>query len=109
MVRDEAGGGYGDTSGIPRLQPEAIPGAAAAAALTAVQEVQRQTTAVPVVAPDAVQPAPAPAEVPAQETNARAAVPRTNPIILPDVKVDELGVADRLGLSDDDEEVGPTS
>jgi cell division transport system ATP-binding protein len=37
--------------------------------------------------------------------------PRTHPIILPDVDVAELGVADRLGLSDsgDDQEVGPTS
>src|SRR5690606_33553435 len=43
MVRDEVGGGYGDTSSIPRLQPEAIRGAAAAAALTAVQQVQRES------------------------------------------------------------------
>jgi cell division transport system ATP-binding protein len=36
--------------------------------------------------------------------------PRTHPIVLPEVDVAELGVADRLGLSDeDDEEVGPTS
>ena len=34
MVRDEVGGGYGDTSSIPRLLPETVPGAAAAAALT---------------------------------------------------------------------------
>src|SRR5690606_15180929 len=40
MVRDEVGGGYGDTSSIPRLLPEAVPGAAVAAARTAVQEVQ---------------------------------------------------------------------
>lgn len=43
MVRDEVHGGYGDTSNIPRLVPEEVRGAAAAAALTAVQEVQRQT------------------------------------------------------------------
>ncbi|WP_040165081.1 cell division ATP-binding protein FtsE [Microbacterium gorillae] len=37
--------------------------------------------------------------------------PMTRPIALPDVQVDELGVADRLGLGafDDDDEVGPTS
>ncbi|WP_244632002.1 hypothetical protein [Microbacterium sp. Se63.02b] len=36
--------------------------------------------------------------------------PRTHPITLPTIDVAELGVADRLGLSDeDDEEVGPTS
>ena len=41
---------------------------------------------------------------------APAARPRTHPIVLPTVDVAELGVADRLGLSDeDDEEVGPTS
>ncbi|WP_193596442.1 cell division ATP-binding protein FtsE [Microbacterium sp. YJN-G] len=154
LVRDEVGGGYGDTSAIPRLQPEAVPGAAAAAALTAVQEVQRETVAIPVMreaaerpaSPDIVRPAadrpaaerPAPAERPAAERPAAqeradaaasdvrapeppaaatppeespAAVgPRTNPIFLPDVQVEELGVADRLGLSgDDEEEVGPTS
>jgi len=120
MVRDELGGGYGDTSSIPRLRPESIPGAAAAAALTAVQEVQRQTVATPVIAPDA--PAPSASEkpdaeredvvppAPPEENPYAAATPRTNPIVIPDVKVDELGVADRLGLSDgDDEEVGPTS
>jgi len=129
MVRDELGGGYGDTSSIPRLLPEAVPGAAVAAARTAVQEVQRQTIAITTVDPDAASRPPhadvvAPARVetdaavradaaPVAET-AKApalapAAPRTNPIIIPDVQVDELGVADRLGLSDDDEEVGPTS
>src|SRR5690606_12769423 len=45
MVRDEVGGGYGDRSNVPVLEPEAIKGAAATAALTAVLEVQRQTAA----------------------------------------------------------------
>lgn len=149
MVRDEVHGGYGDTSNIPRLVPEEVRGAAAAAALTAVQEVQRQTADLSVVRaalaeeldaqrraaaaspavtkpaaaatpqvveppeparepgvvepPDVVQPQPA-AEHPAP------AGPRTHPIVIPEVDVAELGVADRLGLSDqDDEEVGPTS
>lgn len=37
--------------------------------------------------------------------------PLTRPIVIPEVKVAELGVADRLGLGefDDDDEVGPTS
>ncbi|MBT2473244.1 cell division ATP-binding protein FtsE [Microbacterium sp. ISL-103] len=138
MVRDEVHGGYGDTSNIPRLVPEEVRGAAAAAALTAVQEVQRQTSDLSLVraalaeelsaqrkaaAPSAdavptasetpeAQAAPveppvvdeAPADPPA------GVVPRTHPIVLPDVDVAELGVADRLGLSDDGaEEVGPTS
>lgn len=160
MVRDEVGGGYGDTSSIPRLTPEAVPGAAAAAALTAVQKVQRETitgvvaTAPPTVAeqaaaeqpvvaqpaaeqlaavqpaaeqratehpvsrpsdPDAAQPAvggdqrPPVAPTPPEEP-ATVVGPRTNPIVIPEVEVAELGMADRLGLSGgDDEEVGPTS
>lgn len=159
MVRDEVHGGYGDTSNIPRLVPQEIRGAAAAAALTAVQEVQRQTSDLslvraalaeelstqrsaaaasggrsteksaadpartveppepvqnPLSAPDAAQDAkvvepPAPVETPAAEQPAVVG-PRTHPITLPAVDVAELGVADRLGLSDeDDQEVGPTS
>ena len=142
MVRDEVGGGYGDTSGIPRLQPEAIRGAAAAAALTAVQQVQRESTQPrvaepePVVVPPAdaapaetspavIPPAPAPEsaegsapteaplppDIPTPpEESATTVGPRTNPIIIPEVEVAELGMADRLGLSGgDDDEVGPTS
>ncbi|MCS3844819.1 cell division ATP-binding protein FtsE [Microbacterium sp. AK031] len=129
MVRDEVHGGYGDRSMIPQLVPEQERGAAATAALTAVQAVQRQTeslepltvemiasmkaarnaAAVPATqtAPDAD--AAAPESTPAAEPAATG--PRTHPIVLPDVDVAELGVADRLGLSDgrDDEEVGPTS
>lgn len=127
MVRDEVGGGYGDTSSIPRLMPEAVPGAAVAAALTAVQEIQRETiTGVvptppveqpaaphpasrPTSNPDAVQPTAQGAQRPPAE-QAEAAAPRTTPIVIPEVEVAELGMADRLGLSrDDDEEVGPTS
>ncbi|WP_091225768.1 cell division ATP-binding protein FtsE [Microbacterium sp. 3J1] len=136
MVRDEVHGGYGDTSNIPRLVPEEVRGAAAAAALTAVQEVQRQTSDLSLVraalaeelsaqrkaaasAPDAVptasetpeaQAAPIEPQVDETPVEAPAAVgPRTHPILLPQVDVAELGVADRLGLSDDAEEVGPTS
>ncbi|GAA1991980.1 cell division ATP-binding protein FtsE [Microbacterium pumilum] len=45
MVRDEVHGGYGDTSGLPSLAPAPERGAAAAAALTAVLEVQREVAA----------------------------------------------------------------
>ncbi|WP_226531742.1 cell division ATP-binding protein FtsE [Microbacterium paraoxydans] len=157
MVRDEVHGGYGDTSNIPRLVPEEVRGAAAAAALTAVQEVQRQTADLSVVRaalaeelaaqrsaaadrgaeaepsagmvepPRTVEP---PEQVFTPEADGAARIveppaavvppaaveppavnrPRTHPITLPNVDVAELGVADRLGLSDeDDEEVGPTS
>ncbi|MFD5216008.1 cell division ATP-binding protein FtsE [Microbacterium sp. NPDC058345] len=162
MVRDELGGGYGDTSNIPRLTPEAVRGAAAVAALTAVQEVQRETSALPVLPLDALAasqaaasrteapaarrteppaaasapaasapaasapsasapaasapataaaPAAEPGTVPTPAEESSPAGPRTNPIVLPEVEVAELGVADRLGLSDadDDEEVGPTT
>lgn len=155
MVRDEVHGGYGDTSNIPRLVPAEVRGAAAVAALTAVQEVQRQTADLsmvraalaeelseqrkaaaaapaPAPAPETVadpapvaapapgaEPMPADAVVPPEQVAAQsltpaeppvAVGPRTHPIVLPQVDVAELGVADRLGLSDgDDEEVGPTS
>ncbi|HWS50028.1 MAG TPA: cell division ATP-binding protein FtsE [Microbacterium sp.] len=128
MVRDEVHGGYGDTSNIPRLVPEEVRGAAAAAALTAVQEVQRQTADLSVVRAalaeelnaqrrqSAAEPVrqelpaePAAEAAPAASTPLPEAAPAaSNP--LPHVEVAELGVADRLGLSDsDDEEVGPTS
>merc|ERR1711965_1151977 len=48
-MRDERHGGYGDTSGLPRLQPEQVRGAAAAAALTAVLELQREVGIEPTV------------------------------------------------------------
>ncbi|MFK4789964.1 cell division ATP-binding protein FtsE [Microbacterium sp. ZW T5_56] len=146
IIRDDRHGGYGDTSAIPRLEAFTERGAASAAALTAVLEVQREVAAavdagdpavvvaaavaVPVAekaevaadadAPfgtgerepegDSVEPAimrPALAE-PVADAEAR---PMTRPIALPDVQVAELGVADRLGLSeyDDNDEVGPTS
>ncbi|WEK60273.1 MAG: cell division ATP-binding protein FtsE [Candidatus Microbacterium colombiense] len=146
MVRDEVHGGYGDTSNIPRLVPEEIRGAAAVAALTAVQEVQRQTADLSVVraalaeelgaqrkaaasTPSVTQPpvatttasvptasvptAPVPTETAPDDILPAVPAtvgPRTHPIVLPQVDVAELGVADRLGLSsEDDEEVGPTS
>ena len=136
MVRDEVHGGYGDTSNIPRLAPEEVRGAAAVAALTAVQEVQRETADLSVVraaiaeeqrkaqapAADAVPAAsetpeaqaapiePQPAAEAQPSTEQAPQGPRTHPIVLPQVDVAELGVADRLGLTDEGtEEVGPTS
>jgi len=136
MVRDEVHGGYGDTSNIPRLAPEEVRGAAAVAALTAVQEVQRETADLSIVraaiaeeqrkaqapAADAVPAAsetpeaqaapiePQPAAEAQPSTEQAPQGPRTHPIVLPQVDVAELGVADRLGLTDEGtEEVGPTS
>lgn len=133
MVRDERGGGYGDTASIPRLTPEVEKGAAAVAALTAVLEVQREVTgttgpvqplrlpeAAPAVrgegTPDAAASTSASDEVdaPTAEPAPASREPGTGtgfiPVTTPDV--DELGLADRLGLgkkTDRSDEVGPTS
>lgn len=108
MVRDETHGGYGDRSMIPQLAPEQERGAAATAALTAVQEVQRQTESLQPLTADMIASMKAARDA---QPPAEPATPRTHPVLLPEVDVAELGVADRLGLSaaDDDEEVGPTS
>jgi cell division transport system ATP-binding protein len=132
MVRDERGGGYGDTASIPRLTPEVEKGAAAVAALSAVLEVQREVTgrtgplqplpttdAAPAPRAEAADAAPeaaaAPAsDAPADEPTRQPREPGTNtgfiPVTTP--QVDELGLADRLGLgkkTDRSDEVGPTS
>lgn len=114
MVRDETHGGYGDRSMIPQLVPEQERGVAATAALTAVQEVQRETESLEPLTAEKI--AAMKAERDAAAAGAAASVPqatgpRTHPILLPEVDLAELGVADRLGLTttDDDEEVGPTS
>lgn len=123
MVRDERRGGYGDTSGLPRLAPEVEKGAAAVAALTAVLEVQREVAhvtgsvepmnladAARAVAEQAAQVAAASASEPAEEPREQNANTRSVPVTTPDV--DALGLADRLGLADKndrDSEVGPTS
>ncbi|WP_426181896.1 cell division ATP-binding protein FtsE [Microbacterium sp. TWP3-1-2b2] len=134
MVRDEVHGGYGDRSMIPQLVPVEERGAAATAALTAVQEVQRQTESLEPLTAEMIasmRAARSASSAPATEATADSesdsystasaptptvepaptAGPRTHPIVIPEVDVAELGVADRLGLSDsgDDEEVGPTS
>ncbi len=142
MVRDERHGGYGDTSGIPRLAPETERGAAAVAALTAVLEVHREIAETGQVEPLTLDAAVAATEQVAQpilhdsaarataEAEAAAAAslgerlpdgaaapqpvepkPTTRPVPvadIPEVEVDELGLADRLGLGGSDDEVGPT-
>jgi len=109
IVRDETRGGYGDRSMIPQLVPQEERGAAATAALTAVQEVQRETESLEPLTAEMIASMKAERDAAAQE--AAPSAPRTHPIVLPEVDVAELGVADRLGLSaaDDDDEVGPTS
>ncbi|NHI16612.1 cell division ATP-binding protein FtsE [Microbacterium excoecariae] len=114
LRRDERRGSYGDTSVISMLRPEAEKGASALAALTAALELQREVSATPAASadpgpetgmadpPEATEadPAPLAAEEP----------PRTTSIPHVAVDVDELGMADKLGLRDgDDNEVGPTS
>jgi cell division transport system ATP-binding protein len=100
IVRDERHGGYGDTSGIPRLAPETERGAASVAALAAVMQLQRE-----IAETGQVEPIPA-AEPVADRLDSE---PRPAPVPeLPDVPVEELGIAARLGLDGDDDEVGPT-
>lgn len=121
MVRDERHGGYGDTSGLPRLAPEVEKGAAAVAALTAVLEVQREvahvTGSVEPLNLDAARAEAAQREAAAAAPVEQAEEPRepgphtrSIPVTTPDV--DALGLADRLGLADKNDrtdEVGPTS
>jgi cell division ATP-binding protein FtsE len=137
LIRDDRHGGYGDTSALPSLAPQEEKGVAATAALTAVLELQREIAAnPPVMHPDAPRPAttvssaapPAPAEnAPAAEGPAESdpAEPpithsaqepstATRPIQIsaPQVDLGDLGLddlGDRLGLADDEDEVGPTS
>ncbi|PVW06342.1 cell division ATP-binding protein FtsE [Microbacterium sp. Gd 4-13] len=116
MVRDERHGGYGDTSGLPRLAPQVEKGAAAVAALTAVLEVQREVAQVNPAAGAALEEAAerltpaaekAMAPVIAEQTPEPAYTQRAEG----SGEIDELGLADRLGLSGNrrDDEVGPTS
>ncbi|WP_344068739.1 cell division ATP-binding protein FtsE [Microbacterium sediminicola] len=133
MLRDERHGRYSDTSGLPQLQPEQIRGAAAAAALTAVLELQREVGIEPTVTDAAIATASANGVADAVASSApvppshsagtgepqhatpegQEARPRTQPVPLVDraeADVAELGLADRLGLGgSQDDEVGPTS
>ncbi len=133
LVRDESQGGYGDTSHLPSLVPERKRGLSASSALSAAQEVHRETTefiessaqssAQKAVEPSAAAEAsePEPHEGAAGSTT-RSSRRRTAPRPAPDTpttarievqEVDhpELGVADRLGLAeaDPDDELRPLS
>ena len=104
VVRDDEQGGYGERAAAPRLAPAREKGAESTAAMTAALELHREIAAGP------VEPAPAPVPPVADE----AVPPTTRPISAPEVDLDELGlagldVAERLGLDDQDHEVGPTS
>ena len=63
------------------------------------------------VAPDEAEPADGEDEQTEAAQTATSPRPLTRPIVIPEINVAELGVADRLGLSDfdDDDEGGPTS
>ncbi|KAA9086969.1 cell division ATP-binding protein FtsE [Microbacterium radiodurans] len=109
MVRDEVGGGYGDTSALPSLAPEPARGAAAVAALTAVLELQREIAETPPTAHVPAEPQPESQPAPAASTETRGI-----PIVAPPVDLADLGlpdVASRLGLDEREggDEVGPTS
>ncbi|MGF3057243.1 cell division ATP-binding protein FtsE [Microbacterium sp. YY-01] len=108
LVRDDAQGGYGDRSTLPQLVPESERGAAATAALGQVRRLHEETLTEESVAPSAEEPAEPDAG--ATPTPRAQAVPK-HPITVADVDVAELGVADRLGLAEtnEDDEVGPTS
>jgi cell division transport system ATP-binding protein len=116
MMRDERHGGYGDTSSLPSLAPGPERGAAAVAALTAVLEVHRETVTggTATVEEDAAAPAAAQSEASTPSVTTPPAVPEEpstepeEPTAGPEHLPDALGVADRLGLDDDDDEVGPT-
>jgi cell division transport system ATP-binding protein len=103
LIRDERRGGYGDRSALPTLQPEAEKGAASVAALTAVLELHRE-----IVETGVVEPLPVPATPVAAELTDAPTPPRNVPLPVGEVDLAELGVADRLGLGGDDDEVGPT-
>ncbi|QAY61073.1 cell division ATP-binding protein FtsE [Microbacterium protaetiae] len=118
MLRDERHGGYGDTSGLPSLAPGPERGAAAVAALTAVLEVHRETVS---GAPDAEREdaAAAPAAEPVIDRAAASesatspspasdSAPEPGADELPGGLSEALGAAERLGLGEDDDEVGPT-
>ena len=112
LIRDEHRGGYGDTTGIPSLKPEPVKGAAAAAALSAVRELHREVSEPAVAEPATSEPAQVPTPAGTGVQDADPPNSRTNPIPVVDeiqLDVQALGLADRLGLDGNDDEVGPTS
>lgn len=122
LVRDDRRGGYGDRSSLPSLAPQQEKGAAAAAALTAVIELQREIASSPIEpVPSAVKDAAAVSAEPASQAvspsgSSDEPAPTTRPIAidapiieLDGLALDDLSVAERLGLASDEDEVGPTS
>ena len=118
VLRDEIRSGYGDTAIIPSLAPEKTKGAEAIAALTAVIELQQRVSGSAGAAGAAAREDVAAQSVPVTEVEAEAETPDvvtaarksfTGPIDIEMPELPEVGVADRLGLMDDDERVGPTS
>jgi cell division transport system ATP-binding protein len=98
LVRDELSGGYGDTSVISTLRPQAERGTAALAALDEMQRLRR--------AEEDSQPAAAPEREGAEDDASSQATRRSS---RPRAGADELRMVDELGLEARDEEVGPTS
>jgi len=116
MVRDDRHGGYGDRSSLPSLAPQQEKGAAAAAALTAVLELQREIAASPVEPVPAMEEAVTDAVAASAVAAAVATAPEIPPVTaqvpiveLDGLHLDDLGGAERLGLASDEDEVGPTS
>ncbi|MBB2974722.1 cell division transport system ATP-binding protein [Microbacterium endophyticum] len=109
IVRDERHGGYGDISGVPKLAPQVEKGAASVAALTAVLELQRE-----IVETGEIEPLVIDAAVDAAARAAHSATTEAEPADISSaaqdagVDIAELGLADRLGLQKNDDEVGPT-
>lgn len=97
LMRDEVSGGYGDSSAVQRIRMQTEKGASSTAALTEVQEAQREVS--DQLETGAV--APISDEELAASTSASAR--------RPEPEVEEVGYAERLGLEADEEEVGPTS
>lgn len=124
LLRDEVSGGYGDSSAVQRIRAKTEKGASSTAALTEVLEAQREvsghleTGTVTPLATDAASDVTSAqsAEVPDPQTPDEAAEQasderpaRQKREARTGADVTDVGVADRLGLQGDDEEVGPTS
>jgi len=99
LVRDEVGGAYGDTSALATLRPEVVRGASAQEAFTAATELRRDVEEGRVEPVTSVHPLP-------EQKSEPAPVAPISPI---PVEVEEVGMADRLGIAGSDDEVGPTS
>lgn len=95
LMRDEVSGGYGDSSAVQRIRTKTEKGASSAAALTEVQQAQREVA-------DQL-------STGAAFTAAGELRDERPPADEKESDIAELGVAERLGLQQEDEEVGPTS